>query len=180
MTTSLKVKSQQKGNKMLNKAMIIGRLGQDPELKQLPTGGSICSFTIATSRKTKDGQQITQWHNIAAFGKTADNSAQYLKKGSTAYVEGELDYQQWTDKQTGHVRNRTVIKANQVLFLDPREQAGLVQREQQPMQNNQLNQGQQRNNFNGNGQQSMMNKMQGMNQANLRSNQNWTTDDIPF
>jgi single-strand DNA-binding protein len=102
----------------LNKAMVFGNLTRDPELKALPTGQQVCTFSIATNRvfKKADGTkgEQTEFHNIVVWGRQAENCAQYLKKGSTAYVEGRLQTRSW-DKD-GQKQYRTEIKAETVQF----------------------------------------------------------------
>lgn len=103
----------------LNKAMIIGNLTQDPELKSLPSGVQVANFSVATNRyyKDKDGnkQEQTEFHNIVAFGKLGELSAQYLAKGRQAYVEGRLQTRSW-DGQDGNKKYRTEIIAESVQF----------------------------------------------------------------
>ena len=103
----------------LNKAFIIGNLTRDPELKALPSGMKVCSFALATNRsfKDKDGnrQDSTEYHNITAFGRTGELVAQYLKKGSQAYVEGRLQTRSWEGKD-GEKKYRTEIIAETVQF----------------------------------------------------------------
>ena len=102
----------------LNKAMIYGNLTRDPELKALPNGMNVCSFSLATNRvyKDRDGkrQESTDYHNIVVFGRQAETSAQYLKKGAGTYVEGRLQTRSW-DKD-GVKQYRTEIVADRVQF----------------------------------------------------------------
>jgi single-strand DNA-binding protein len=102
----------------INKAMIYGNLTRDPELRALPGGGSVCSFSIATNRvyKKADGSRAEEvsYHNVVVFGRQAETSAQYLKKGSSAYVEGRLQTRSW-DKD-GQKQYRTEIVAETVQF----------------------------------------------------------------
>ena len=89
----------------LNKAMIVGNLTRDPELKTLPSGMKVTSFSIATNRVWKDAagnkKEAADYHNIVVFGRQAETSAQYLAKGSQVLVEGRLQTQSWDDKSTG-------------------------------------------------------------------------------
>jgi len=105
----------------INKAIIIGRLGQDPELKKIPSGQSVCKFSVATSEKykKKDGTQVdnTDWHNIVCWGYTADNCAKYLNKGSQIYLEGKITTRSW-ETDSGEKRYATEIIAQSVQFLD--------------------------------------------------------------
>ena len=109
---------------MLNRVMIIGRLGADPELRYTQTGQPICSLRVATdeSYTDKDGNRVerTEWHSVVAFGKTADHCNQYLGKGSLVYVEGKLTTRKWQD-QKGQDRYTTEIRAERVQFLEKRE-----------------------------------------------------------
>ena len=102
----------------LNKAMVFGNLTRDPELKSLPSGIQVCSFSIATNRvyKDRDGKRAeqTDYHNIVVFGRQAETSAQYLKKGSSAYVEGRLQTRSWD--ADGVKQYRTEIVADRVQF----------------------------------------------------------------
>ena len=103
----------------LNKALIIGNLTRDPELKALPSGSKVCTFSLATNRsyKDKDGnrQEAVEFHNIVVFGKTAELAAQYLKKGSQALVEGRIQTRSWEDKE-GKKNYRTEIVADNIQF----------------------------------------------------------------
>ena len=102
----------------LNKAMIFGNLTRDPELKALPSGMNVCSFSLATNRvyNDRDGkrQENTDYHNIVVFGKQAENCAKYLTKGNSAYVEGRLQTRSW-DKD-GQKQYRTEVVADRVQF----------------------------------------------------------------
>jgi single-strand DNA-binding protein len=102
----------------INKAMIYGNLTRDPELRALPNGTQVCSFSLATNRvyNDRDGnrQESTDYHNIAVFGKQAENSAKYLHKGSSAFVEGRLQTRSW--EKDGQKQYRTEIIADRVQF----------------------------------------------------------------
>jgi single-strand DNA-binding protein len=110
----------------LNKALIIGNLTRDPELKSLPSGMQVATFSMATNRvyKDRDGnkQESTEFHNVVAFGRQGELVAQYLRKGSSAYVEGRLQTRSW-DKD-GEKRYRTEIVADRVQFGDRRSDGG--------------------------------------------------------
>ena len=120
----------------LNKVMIIGRLGQDPELRYATTGMAICRFSVATdeSYQDRDGQrqEKTEWHRVVTFQKQAENCSNYLNKGSLVFVEGSLSTNKWTDQQ-GQTRYTTEIKAQRVQFLD-RKDGGNNQSQHQPQQ----------------------------------------------
>lgn len=123
----------------LNKVMIIGRLGQDPELRCATTGMAICRFSVATdeSYQDRDGQrqEKTEWHRVVTFQKQAENCSNYLHKGSLVFVEGSLSTNKWTDQQ-GQTRYTTEIKAQRVQFLDRKgdNQGGADQQQGAPRQ----------------------------------------------
>lgn len=104
----------------LNKAMIIGRLGQDPEVRTTQGGTKVATLSIATSEKWKgkDGQkqERTEWHRVVAWGRTAEIAQEYLKKGSQVYIEGPIQTREWEDKD-GVKRYTTEIKALQLTML---------------------------------------------------------------
>lgn len=102
----------------LNKAMIIGNLTRDPELRSLPSGIQVCSFSLATNRvwKDKDGakQETSEFHNCVVFGRQAETTSQYLKKGDSALVEGRIQTRSW--EKDGAKQYRTEIVADRVQF----------------------------------------------------------------
>ena len=104
----------------LNKAFLYGNITRDPELKSLPSGIKVVSFGLATNRTWKDKngvkQESTSFHNIVAFGKTAEVMAQYLKKGSSAFVEGRIETRSWDDKNDGTKKYRTEIIVDNFQF----------------------------------------------------------------
>lgn len=110
----------------LNKAMIYGNLTRDPEMKSLPSGVQVTSFSIATNRvyNDRDGkkQEQVEYHNVVVFGKQAESSAKWLKKGSSAYVEGRLQTQSWEKEGVKHYR--TEIVADRVQFGPRSEGSG--------------------------------------------------------
>jgi single-strand DNA-binding protein len=103
----------------LNKAIVIGNLTRDPELRALPSGAKVCSFSVATNRvwrdKTGAKQEDAQFHNIVVFGAQAENVAQYLRKGNSVLVEGRMQTRSWDD-QSGVKKYRTEIVADRVQF----------------------------------------------------------------
>lgn len=103
----------------LNKAIIVGNLTRDPEQKALPSGMTVCQFSLATSRVWKDQsgakQESTDYHNIVVFGRQAETAAQYLKKGQSVMVEGRIQTRSW-DNQAGQKQYRTEIVADRVQF----------------------------------------------------------------
>lgn len=112
---------------MLNKVMIIGRLGRDPELRYSQTGMPIASLNIATDENyvDRDGSKVekTEWHRVVVFQKAAENCANFLSKGSLVYIEGSLQTRKWQDQQ-GQDRYTTEIKAQRVQFLDRKGDGG--------------------------------------------------------
>ena len=104
----------------LNKAILYGNLTKDPELKSLPSGIKVVNFGLATNRTWKDKngvkQESTSFHNIVAFGKTAEIMAQYLKKGSGAFIEGRIETRSWDDKNDGTKKYRTEIIVDNFQF----------------------------------------------------------------
>lgn len=111
----------------LNKAMIIGNLTRDPELKQTPSGQQVCSFGVATNRTWKNAagekQEAAEYHNIVVWGKLAEICAQYLNKGKKVYIEGRLQTREW-DGPDGAKRNRTEIVAENMVMLSGPQQGG--------------------------------------------------------
>jgi len=103
----------------VNKTILLGRLGKDPEIKNLPNGQSVVNFSVATSKKYKDKQgeqkEVTQWHRIVVWGKLADLCHQYLSKGRQVYLEGELQTRSW--EKDGEKRYSTEINAHVVQFI---------------------------------------------------------------
>ncbi|WP_294446160.1 single-stranded DNA-binding protein [uncultured Mailhella sp.] len=108
---------------MLNKVMIIGHLGADPELRYTQSGSPVTTLRVATdeSYTDRDGNRVerTEWHRIVVFQRAAENCNQYLRKGSLVYVEGKLSTRKWQD-QNGQDRYTTEIRADRVQFLDRR------------------------------------------------------------
>lgn len=109
---------------MLNKVMLIGNLGKDPEIRHLENGASVASFSVATNENYKDRegnwQTITEWHNIVAWRALATRAERDLKKGSMVYVEGKLTTRKWQD-QNGNQRYTTEVVANNLRLLEKRE-----------------------------------------------------------
>jgi single-strand DNA-binding protein len=107
----------------VNKVILIGNLGADPETRYLPSGDAVTNIRIATSEKWKDKsgeqQEHTEWHRIAFFGKTAEIAGEYLKKGSPVYVEGRIRTRKWQDKE-GQERFSTEIVADRMQLLGAR------------------------------------------------------------
>ena len=110
--------------KSLNKVILIGNLGKDPEVSYTASGVAVAKFSIATNERWKDQegnpQERTEWHNIVAWRKLAEICGQYLKKGSKVYLEGKLQTRSWDDKNTGAKRYMTEIIADDLIMLDSR------------------------------------------------------------
>ena len=106
----------------LNKAFLYGNLTRDPELKALPSGQQLASFGLATNRTYKDKngqkQEVTEFHNIVAFGRPAELIAQYMKKGRPLFVEGRIQTRSWEDKESGKKNYRTEIVVDNFQFGD--------------------------------------------------------------
>jgi single-strand DNA-binding protein len=106
----------------INKVILIGRLGRDPEVRSTPSGATVAKFSIATDEKFTDRngerQERTEWHNIVAWAKLAEICGQYLKKGKLVYIEGSLRTDSWDDKETGQKKYRTEIVARDMKMLD--------------------------------------------------------------
>jgi len=104
----------------LNKAIVIGNFTRDPELRSLPSGVKVCSFSLATNRvwKDKDGvrQEAVNYHNVVVFGRQAETVAQYMKKGNSILVEGRMQTRSWEDKTSGEKKYRTEIVADRTQF----------------------------------------------------------------
>jgi single-strand DNA-binding protein len=112
----------------VNKVILIGNLGKDPEMRYSPNGGAVGNITIATSESWKDKtsgekQEKTEWHRVVFFGRLAEIVGEYLKKGSQIYVEGRLQTRKWQDKE-GKDRYTTEIVANEMQMLGSREGRG--------------------------------------------------------
>ncbi|HEY2629198.1 MAG TPA: single-stranded DNA-binding protein [Usitatibacter sp.] len=116
----------------VNKVIIVGNLGRDPETRYMPDGGAITNISVATTDKWKDKngemQEKTEWHRVAFFGKLAEIAGEYLKKGSQVYVEGRLQTRKWQDKD-GVDKYTTEIVANQMQMLGSRQGMGGGDRE---------------------------------------------------
>jgi single-strand DNA-binding protein len=112
----------------LNKVMLIGHLGNDPERRETASGQSVVNFTLATSEGFKDStgnfQERTEWHRIVAWGKLADICSQYLKKGRQVYLEGRLQTRSWDDSKTGEKKYATEIVCSDMQMLGSNRDSG--------------------------------------------------------
>ena len=147
----------------VNKVILLGRLGQDPELKYTPSGAAVCNFSLATSETWNDKnsgqkQERTEWHRVVVWGKLAELCNQYLAKGRQAFVEGRLQTRSWDDK-SGQKRYTTEINASTVQFIGG--QAGTGAGNYTPADQGQMNQ-------------------EPSQDYNIASDANFASDDIPF
>ena len=109
---------------MINKVILIGRLGRDPEVRTTPSGQPVTNFTVATNRNynDRDGnrQEQTEWHTIVCWGRQAEIAGQYLTKGRQIYIEGRLQTRSWEDRQSGEKKYRTEVICENFQMLGPR------------------------------------------------------------
>lgn len=114
--------------KSVNKVILIGNLGKDPDIKFTPSGTQVAKFTLATNENFKDKsgqwQERTEWHNVVAWQRLAEIIQQYVKKGSKVYIEGRLQTSSWDDKETGQKKYKTEIVANDLVLLSGRGEGG--------------------------------------------------------
>ncbi|MBY0267197.1 MAG: single-stranded DNA-binding protein [Burkholderiales bacterium] len=108
----------------VNKVILVGNLGRDPEVRYMPSGDAMANLNLATTdswkdKKSGDKQEKTEWHRVVMFGKTAEIAGEYLKKGSQVYIEGRLQTRKWTDKE-GQERYTTEIVADRMQMLGSR------------------------------------------------------------
>jgi len=119
----------------VNKVIVLGNLGKDPDLRHLPNGDAVCNFSLATTEswKDKDGNKKdkTEWHNVVIFRKLAEIAGEYLKKGRPVYIEGRLQTRKWQDKE-GKDRYTTEIVADQMQMLGSRDEAKEVAKTSTP------------------------------------------------
>jgi len=113
----------------VNKVILVGNLGADPETRYMPSGDAITNIRIATTDRWKDRQsgemkEATEWHRVSFFGRLAEIAGQYLKKGSPVYIEGRIRTRKWQDKETGQDRYSTEIVAENMQLLGSRQGMG--------------------------------------------------------
>jgi len=112
--------------KSVNKVILLGNVGKDPEIRSTPSGTMVANLTLATSDRFQDQQGAwqdrTEWHNLVAFKRTAEIIRDYVKKGSKLYVEGKIQTRSWDDKETGAKRYRTEIIVNDMSLLSGRDE----------------------------------------------------------
>lgn len=154
----------------LNKAMVIGNVVRDPEMRTTPSGQNVTSFSVATNRVWKDQagqkQEAAEFHNIVAWRRLAEISSQYLKKGSKVYIEGRLQTRSWDDPN-GVKRYRTEIIAENMIMLDRAGDASMAD-------NFSSNQGESKN------QEPVINVDDDMPKASASSEEEISIEDIPF
>ena len=115
-------------SRSVNKVILIGNLGKDPEVKYTPSGTAYAKFSLATNERYKDKtgnwQDRTEWHNIVAWQRTAEIAGEYLKKGRTVYIEGRIQTRSWDDQQSGQKKYMTEIIANNLVLLGGGREGG--------------------------------------------------------
>lgn len=113
--------------KSVNKVILLGNVGKDPEIKSTANGNMVANLTLATSDRFQDQQgnwqDRTEWHNLVAFKRTAEIIRDYVKKGSKLYIEGKIQTRSWDDKETGAKRYRTEIIVNDLSLLSGRDES---------------------------------------------------------
>jgi len=153
----------------VNKVILVGRLGQNPEVRYTPSGAAVANFSVATNEtwvdKSGQKQERTEWHKVVVWGKLAELCGQYLTKGRQAYVEGRLQTRQWQDKD-GQTKYTTEVQAQTVQFLGGGAQAGAGERPARDAGGVDMGQG-----FGGGA---------GMARGNAPEEPSFTEDDIPF
>ena len=112
----------------VNKVILLGNLGKDPEVKYTQSGMAIARFSLATTERAKDKdgnwQDKTEWHNLVAFGRTAEVAGEYLKKGRTIYIEGALRTSSWDDKESGQKKYKTEVIVNDLVMVGGQRDGG--------------------------------------------------------
>ncbi len=124
----------------INKVIIVGNLGGDPDTRFMPSGKAVCTISVASSeswndKETGEKQEKTEWHRIIFFGRLAEIASEYLKKGSQVYVEGKLRTRKWVTRE-GHDRWTTEIVANQMQILGKNEESIISHQEQEYLAEN--------------------------------------------
>ncbi len=113
---------------MVNKVILVGNLGRDPEMRALPSGQQVANFSLATSRRYKDRdgnrKDETEWHNIVVYGKQAEIAGQYLTKGKMVFVEGRIQTRSWDDKESGKKQYKTEIICDNFQMLGSKGDGG--------------------------------------------------------
>ena len=126
-------------NRSVNKVVLVGNVGKDPEMRYLPNGDAVCNFSIATTESWKNKQtgeyeSTTEWHNCTVFRKFGEMTGQYLKKGAKVYIEGKLKTRKWQDKTTGQDKYATDVIVSEAQLMDSKNDSQGSQQQQAPMQ----------------------------------------------
>jgi single-strand DNA-binding protein len=112
-------------SRSINKVILIGHVGKDPEIKYTPGGAALAKFSLATNERFKDKsgewQERTEWHNIVAWQRVAEIIGEYVKKGAKLFIEGRLQTSSWEDRKSGETKYRVEIVAREILLLDGKE-----------------------------------------------------------
>lgn len=121
----------------VNKVILVGNLGRDPEVRYNPEGGAICNMSVATTSSWKDKatgekREETEWHRVVLYNRLAEIAGEYLKKGRSVYLEGRLKTRKWQDKDTGADRYSTEVVADQMQMLGGRDEGDGMPPERQP------------------------------------------------
>jgi len=121
----------------VNKVILVGNLGRDPEVRYSPDGGAICNMSVATTSSWKDKatgekREETEWHRVVLYNRLAEIAGEYLKKGRSVYLEGRLKTRKWQDKDTGADRYSTEVVADQMQMLGGRDEGDSAPPERQP------------------------------------------------
>lgn len=121
----------------VNKVILVGNLGRDPEVRYSPDGGAICNMSVATTSSWKDKatgekREETEWHRVVMYNRLAEIAGEYLKKGRSVYLEGRLKTRKWQDKDTGADRYSTEVVADQMQMLGGRDEGDSAAPERQP------------------------------------------------
>ena len=167
----------------VNKCILVGNCGKDPETRYTPSGAAVTNISIATKEEWRDKnsgekQSRTEWHNVVFFGKLAEIAGEYLKKGSQVYVEGSLNTEKWTDK-SGNDRYTTKIKASEMQMLGSRgDQNGRAQQNSGAQQRAKPNQSYNQNTFDKKSDQSQ--QQPAPHQQGQSGSDADFSDDIPF
>lgn len=124
----------------VNKVILVGNLGKDPESRVTGSGEAVCTFSIATTESWRDKKEVTEWHKVVAYGKLAEIAGQYLRKGSQVYVEGKIKTRKWQDNN-GQDRYTTEINASALTMLGKKveDEGGRQQPKQQGTSSNKRN-----------------------------------------
>ena len=126
-------------NRSVNKVVLVGNVGKDPEMRYLPNGDAVCNFSIATTESWKNKQtgeyeSTTEWHNCTVFRKFGEMMGQHLKKGAKVYIEGKLKTRKWQDKTTGQDKYATDVIVSEAQLMDSKNDSQGGQQQQAPQQ----------------------------------------------